>query len=98
MPKPQELIQPRVASYLKSTWYVRWGIMAIVAATFWFMPEAHRAVIGTFLGVAVVYNFILWVGVQRRIALLMNRSLILGVDSALALILVMYTGVDSSPY
>lgn len=98
MPKPQELIQPKVASYLKSTWYVRWGIMAIVAATFWFMPEAHRAVIETFLGVAVIYSLILWVGVQRRIAFLMDRSLILGVDSALALILVMYTGVDSSPY
>lgn len=98
MPKPQELIQPRVASYLKSTWYVRWGIMVIVAATFWFMPYTHRAVIGTFLAVAVIYSLILWVGVRRRIALLMNRSLILGADSALALILVVYTGVDSSPY
>lgn len=98
MPKPQELIQPRVASYLKSTWYVRWGIMVIVAATFWFVPQTHKAVIGVFLAVAVIYNLILLVGVRRRVALLMSRSLILGVDSALALVLVMYTGADASPY
>jgi PAS domain S-box-containing protein len=72
--------------------------MVIVAATFWFIPQAHRAVIGIFLAIAVIYNLILLVGVRRRVALLMSRSLILGVDSALALVLVMYTGGEASPY
>lgn len=98
MPKPQELIEPRIANYLKTTWYVRWGVMLIVAGSFWFIPQSHKAVIGGFLAVAVVYNLVLLIGDKRRIALLTDRSLLLGVDSVLALVLVAYTGGETSPY
>lgn len=98
MPKPQELIQPRVTTYLKSTWYARWGIIVIVAASAWFVSRVPGWIIITFLVTAAIYNVLLLAGNKRGLGFLANRILILVVDGALALLLVMLTGADSSPY
>lgn len=98
MPKPQDLIQPRVTTYLKSTWYARWGIIAIVAVSFWFVARAQEPIIGSFLVAAAIFNILLLAGNKRGFGFLANRSLILVIDSALAILLVMLTGADASPY
>ncbi|HUY85195.1 MAG TPA: ATP-binding protein [Candidatus Dormibacteraeota bacterium] len=98
MSKSQDLIQPRVTTYLKSTWYARWGIIAIVAASFWFVARAQEPIIGGFLVTAAIFNILLLAGNKRGFGFLANRSLILVIDSALAILLVMLTGADASPY
>lgn len=98
MSNPQDLIDSRVASYLKSAWYARWGVLAIVSATFWFVPSVNRPVIGGLFVATVVYNLLLLLGSRRRIGWLTDRVFILVIDGVLALSLVIFTGASTSPY
>ncbi|HSW85053.1 MAG TPA: ATP-binding protein [Candidatus Saccharimonadales bacterium] len=98
MTKTQDLLQSKLASYLKSAWYARWGIVAIVALSFSFIPETERAVIESLLVLAVGYNLLLLWGAKHKVAILNNRSLILLIDGLMAMLLVIYTGGNNSPY
>jgi signal transduction histidine kinase len=98
MSRTQDLIQPRIATYLKSTWYTRWIIIAIVASSFWFMPHVQRDVIGALLILAPAYNLLLFAGNRWSINVITNRPIILLVDGIMSLLLVIYTGALSSPY
>jgi PAS domain S-box-containing protein len=98
MPKNQELIQPRIDTYLKSTWYTRWIIIGVVSASIWFVPNVHRSFIAPLLVAAVGYQLILYYGGKRNSKLLTNREIMLMVDGYMALILIAYSGYTSSPY
>jgi hypothetical protein len=94
----QDLLQLRINTYLKGTWYARWITIAIVAASFWFIPEAQRDVIEILFGVAVIYNILVFIGGQLGVGFLANRVFIILVDGAMALALVAYSGFAESPY
>ncbi len=98
MPKPQELIKPRVVDYLKSAWYTRWGVIAVLAASLWFLPLTHRHIIIALLLAAAAYNLLLLFGNQLNLRISYSRALILFIDGVIALVLVMYTGAEHSPY
>jgi PAS domain S-box-containing protein len=98
MSKPQDLIQPRIASYLQGAWYARWGVIIIVGISFWFMPPINRNVVGALLVAAAAFNFLLLAGQHYRWAFASNRSLILLLDGAMALVLVSCSGGTTSPY
>lgn len=83
---------------MRSTWYARWGVIAIVAASFLFVAKAPAKVIGIFLIAAVVFNVLLLAGSKRGFGFLANRTLILVIDNAFALLLVLLTGAEASPY
>lgn len=98
MSKPQDLIQPRVTNYLRSTWYARWGVIAIVAVSFWFVAKAPTPLVAGFLVAATVFNILLIASNKRGLGFLANRTLILLIDGIFALALVMLSGADNSPY
>ncbi|HEY5152598.1 MAG TPA: ATP-binding protein [Candidatus Saccharimonadales bacterium] len=98
MTKTQDLIQPRVASYLKSAWYARWGVVGIVAASYLVVPDVNRRIITVLLAAAVAYNLFLFAGARVGLKLVSNRALILLIDGLMALTLVICSGDVSSPY
>jgi PAS domain S-box-containing protein len=98
MAKPKDIIEPRIASYLKSSWYARWIIIAIVAASFLFLPNVHRQVVGVLLVSAVAYNTLLFLGGRKNWSVISNQPLMIIIDGLLALVLTMYTGNVASPY
>ncbi len=97
MPITQDPTQPQVASYLKSAWYVRWGVTGIVAASFWFVPGVQKGPVAILLAVAAVFNLLL-LALNRLPAIATNRLLILIADGSMSLLLVMYSGAVVSPY
>ena len=98
MQPTHDLIQSRINTYLKSTYYTRWIIIAIVGASFWFMPNVHRAVVATFLVLAVIYNIAVFIAGKVGISILTNRVIMLLLDGFMSVVLVSYTGYTSSPY
>ncbi len=98
MPKPQELLQPRVTSYFKSSWYARWIVIVIVITSFWFLPDMNRALVISLAALAAAYNALLWAGSRRSWTTLTDQRVMLAIDSALALLLVVVTNGAASPY
>lgn len=98
MPRPQELVQPRLASYFKSSWYARWLVIAVVAGSFWWLPDLRLSVVEVLLGIAIVYNIILWAGLKRGWTTITDQRFMLVLDSILALILILFTNNIASPY
>lgn len=98
MAKPKDIIEPRIASYLKSSWYARWIIIAIVAASFLFMQDVHRQVVELLLAAAAAYNMLMFLGSRKNWAVIANQPLMISIDGLLALVLTMYTGNVDSPY
>ncbi len=96
--KPQDLVEPRIASYFKSSWYARWIIVAIVAGSFLFISGLHRQVVEILLVLATAYNALLLLGAKQNWTAVTDQRLMLAIDSVLALILVVFTGGISSPY
>ena len=94
----QDLIQPRIDTYLKSTLYTRWIIIAIVAVSFWFVPDVNRSLIEILLSSAAVYNIFVFVSGKLNIKFLTNRVLMIFIDGFMALLLIVYSGYTSSPY
>ncbi len=98
MPKPEELIQPKLAHYLMATWYARWIIIAIVAASFLFLPGIETGLVAALVVIATVYNALLWVGYKAGLGFVANHVLTIVVDSILTIILAACTGGAGSPY
>lgn len=98
MQPTHDLIEPRITVYFKSTLYTRWIIIAIVTASFWFVPDVHRVLIAGLLSVAVIYNTIMYFSGRYGIRLLTNRTLMIFIDGLMSLVLIVYTGYASSPY
>ena len=96
--KPRDLIQPRVASYLKSSWYARWAIIAVVLTSYFLVPAVHHSIVLVLLPVAVLYNLLLLVGSRRGWTSVTNQWLMIIVDGMMALTLIIYTGDVTSPY
>jgi PAS domain S-box-containing protein len=84
--------------YLKSTLYTRWVIIFIVSATFWFVPSVDRVMIVTLLIVSVSYNIIVYIAGKKGIRIFTDRIVMIGLDGAMALLLIAYSGFTSSPY
>lgn len=98
MPKPQELVQPRVISYFKSSWYARWIVIAIVLASFWLFPDIDGAVIVPLALLASAYNLLLMLAYRRGFTAITDQRVMLALDSFLALLLVLVTYGTASPY
>ncbi len=96
--KPRDLVQPRIASYFKSSWYARWIVIAIVAASFLLLADIHQRAVEILIVLATVYNAILLVSAKRGWTAITDQRLMLAIDSLLALILVVYVGGVASPY
>lgn len=98
MPKPQELVKPRIISYFKSSWYARWIVIIIVLVSFWFLPDMNRALILALASLASAYNALLLLGTRLNWNTLTDQRVMLAIDSALALLLVVLTNGTESPY
>lgn len=98
MTKPQDLIQPRAASYFRSSLYARWVIILVVTASFWFLPDIHRLLVIFLVVLATAYNGLLLFSAKRGWSVITDQQVMLGVDSALALLLAICTGGLGSPY
>jgi PAS domain S-box-containing protein len=98
MTKPQDLIQPRAASYFRSSLYARWVIIFIVAASFWFLGDIHRPLVTCLILLAAAYNGLLLLSARNGWTAITDQRVMLGVDSFLALLLAICTGGLSSPY
>lgn len=98
MTKPQDLIQPRAVSYFKSSFYTRWIIIAIVAASFLFLPGLNWTVVEALIVLATVYNILLWTADRQGWTAVTDQRVMLAIDSFLALLLVMCTGGITAPY
>jgi len=98
MPKTQELIQPKLAHYLMATWYARWIIIVIVAASFLFLPGVETHLVAALVVVATVYNGLLWVGYKAGVGFVANHVMTIVADSILVIILAACTGGATSPY
>lgn len=96
--RPQDLVQPRIASYLKSSWYARWIIIIMATISYFFIPELHHGIVLVLLPLAAIYNLLLLAGSRHGWANITNQWLMITVDSLLALFLILYTGGISSPY
>lgn len=96
--KPQDLVKPRVASYFKSSWYARWVIIGIVSGSFLFFTSLHQQVVAALIGLAILYNGILFLGSKQGWTAVIDQRLMLAIDSVLSLVLVVCTGGMSSPY
>lgn len=97
MPELKELVQPRVLSYFKSSWFARWLVILIVAASFWFLPDLDNRTVVILIALATIYNLILALGLRQNWTTITDQRVMLVIDSLLALILVMFTnGVDSA--
>ncbi len=97
MSKSQDLIEHRIASYLTSTWYARWIIIAIVSSSFLFLPNVKTGIIAALLPSAIIYNFLL-IAADKAGWFISNKIFMLIVDGALAVILVVCSGGIASPY
>ncbi|MGH7239034.1 MAG: hypothetical protein ACREHG_03100, partial [Candidatus Saccharimonadales bacterium] len=93
-----ELLQPKLVSYLNSTWYTRWIIIGIVAASIWFVPTRHLHVILVLVVLAVIYNAVLKLVERAGHGNLPHRTSMLVMDGGLSVVLVMLTGGIISPY
>ncbi len=93
----QDLVEPRVASYLKSTWYTRWIIIAVVALSFLFIPGVKTGIIAALLPTAILYNFLL-LAADKAGWFISNKVFMLTVDGALAIVLAICSGGMASPY
>jgi two-component system phosphate regulon sensor histidine kinase PhoR len=98
MPKTQELIQPKLAHYLKATWYARWIIIAVVAASFLFLPGIEDRLVAGLMVIAAAYNVFLWIGNKAGLAFVSNHLFTILADSILVIILTACTGGAFSPY
>jgi len=98
MPKTQELIQPKLAHYLMATWYARWIIIVIVAASFLFLSGVETHLVAALVVVATVYNGLLWVGYKAGVGFVANHVMTIVADSILVIILAACTGGATSPY
>lgn len=98
MSKPQELVQPHLNSYFKSSWYARWIVIAIVAGSFWALPDLRQNVVEILIAIALVYNTILWLGSRYNWTFIIDQRTTLVTDSILALILIVFTNNITSPY
>lgn len=94
----QDLIQPRINTYLKSTWYARWIIVAIVSVSFWFVPGAHRGLIEIIIAAAIIYNVVVYFGGKIGLTIFTNRLMMIFLDGLMSLILIAYSGYTASPY
>ena len=98
MTKTQDLIEPRITSYLKSSWYARWIIIGIVAASFLFITDVNRKVVEILLVAGTAYNLLLLFGSRHGWRIIANQPVMIVIDGLLALVLTMYTGNIASPY
>jgi signal transduction histidine kinase len=98
MTKPQDLLQPRAASYFKSSLYTRWVIIGIVTASFWFLPDIRRPLVIYLLLLATAYNGLLLLGARLKWRAIIDQRLMLLIDSFLSLFLVICTGGIASTY
>ncbi|HVX57646.1 MAG TPA: ATP-binding protein [Candidatus Saccharimonadales bacterium] len=98
MPKPQELLQPHVISYFKSSWYTRWLVIAAGAASFWFLPHINRGVVELLILLAIAYNLVLLAGYRYRWRAVIDQRLMLIIDGVLALVLIICSNGIASPY
>lgn len=98
MTQPQDLIQPRLASYFKSSLYTRWVLIVIVAASFWFLPDINRVRVEMLVGLAVAYNGLLMLADRWHWTALTDQRVMLTTDGLLSLVLVLFTGGVTSPY
>ncbi len=98
MPKPQELVQPRVISYFKSSWYARWLVIAIVLVSFWFLPNMDWRIIVPLASLASAYNLMLELASRKGWTTITDQRVMLAIDSFLALLLVLVTNGTASPY
>lgn len=96
--KPPDLIQSRIASYLKGAWYARWGVIAVVGASFWSISSVEKPLVAVLIVAATIYNLMLLIGGRRHWSLGSNRTLVLTLDGAMALLLVMASGGINSAY
>ena len=94
----QDLIQPRIDTYLKSTLYTRWIIIAIVTSTFWFVPSVHRVIVVPLLASAVGYNIIVFLAGKKGITFFTDRVVMISLDGGMALLLIAFSGFTNSPY
>lgn len=98
MPKPQELLKPRVASYFKSSWYARWLVIIIVAVTFWWLPNLNHTVVEALIVLAILDNIVLWAGLKHNWSVIIDQRAMLIIDTLLAEILIVCTNNIVSPY
>lgn len=98
MTKPQELVQPRIISYFKSSWYARWLVIAIVAVSFLFLPGINHNLVLALMALAVAYNSVLLLGSKIGWAVTTDQRVTLAIDTFLALLLLVCTGGIASPY
>lgn len=96
--KPQDLVSPRIASYFKSSWYARWIIILIVAASFVFLADIDQRVVVGLIALATAYNGFLWLSSKKGWTAITDQRVMLAIDSVLALILVLCTNGTTSPY
>lgn len=98
MTTTQDLIQPRAASYFKSSLYTRWIVIGLVGGSFWFLPGLRWEVVIFLLCLATAYNALLMLAARQGWKFLVDQRLMLGIDSLLSILLVMCTGGITSPY
>ncbi len=96
--KPQDLVNPRIASYFKSSWYARWIIILIVTGSFMFLAGINQQVIEGLIALAIIYNSFLWLGSKQGWTAVTDQRVMLVIDSLLSLILVLCTNGVASPY
>ncbi len=98
MSKTQDLLQPRITSYFKSSWYARWLVIVIVTASFLFLPDINRAITEFLIVLATIYNILLLAGYKHGWHRVTDQRVTLVIDSVLALILILCTNNITSPY
>ncbi len=98
MPKLEQLLEHRVADYLRFTRYARWSVILIVLASLALIPNQPSGIILGIAGLATIYNILSLVGENRHWHLLTNRAMILVIDLSSALLLVQQTGGSKSLY
>jgi PAS domain S-box-containing protein len=98
MSTTQDLIQPRAASYFKSSLYTRWIAIFVVAGSFWFLPGINWTLVIGLAFLATFYNIVLMIAARRGWNALVGQRLTLSLDSLLSLLLIGCTGGIDSPY
>ncbi|HYH36218.1 MAG TPA: ATP-binding protein [Candidatus Saccharimonadales bacterium] len=98
MTKPQDLIQPRLVSYFRSSLYTRWILIALVLGSFWFLPDIDHGRVAVLAVIATSYNLLMMAGARHNWTRIIDQRVMLVSDSLLSLLLVVFTGGIASPY
>lgn len=93
-----DYLKPKIIHYLHATWYARWVIIAIVLASYQFLPSVNELVVSGLACLAIAYNLVLWFGTKAGLTFLSNRLFLEITDSIFSLLLIINSGGIHSTY